>query len=909
MKMNTVNYGFESHLPENRKSYTIKPNAKLFHVLSSGIYKNKILAVIRELFCNAYDAHVAAGNGTTPVTIQLPTTLEPTFTITDYGTGIHPDNFDAVYKTYGESTKGDSQDQIGALGLGSKSPIAYTQSSFIVKNRFAGVEYTHFCFVNDEGIPDSSEVGREEVDLPNGMTVEFAVKVEDIDTFNQTAVRFFRYWQSTQPELLGLSDFYKSHLELNKSLNGDGWYVEDASSSPYLRYSRLSTAIMGNVPYPIDPWAIMNLPAHLSVYAHLPIVINFGMGELDFAASREELSYDERTCQTLISRFNSIHEDIKKETLAKLNTTTTPVELYYELRSLYDTLFDMFRNALEHSPGKIVNITDLVHDLIGLKINGAEVNPFDRFNQGIVFNAASMMDSTESLTLKNVFISMYTPTQRSKRDPNTVRLINTAIINYRQTVGYTKGVDAEMDKLNEKVVAIGRYAHPLNSTSHSRFYDLYNVNCERPNVDKGILGLVYANPEVFELQVRVSVTKHRRVTILVNDLSGPGMDRFKEQVTVNSPYVLACFNKKLTTAEAVQAELITALRGSVLNGVEVKLLSEVFKVVDTPRAPRRAPTREIEVDIARMYSGGSTNINYHPAHSRLLANVRNLTNNVRLDVSIAVSNRVKSRGYQSTKITLDELKSRAMVPYVISCRGELYADDACKIGSLLQSTSSRMLSILVNVVGVDKILTETDGAGSRHLDILRLTPSNAARLRERGVKLQLIDTMLVDALVEAEQATNFMAAYDAAYYDDVPDYLEDLISSATIRAWSATHNGTMLCGRINEIVATRAKMNTQQNCLEVHTFLTVLPMMGRTISQCFDAHGSVKGVDKILGDRYPLLQFLEIDKMLETSHGFATLVDYIERQDALSELAQLTAAPNEEGESSNVVEISDQVEA
>ena len=42
--------------------FRIRNSAKAFGILSSGLYANKIRAVIREISCNAVDSHVAAGN-------------------------------------------------------------------------------------------------------------------------------------------------------------------------------------------------------------------------------------------------------------------------------------------------------------------------------------------------------------------------------------------------------------------------------------------------------------------------------------------------------------------------------------------------------------------------------------------------------------------------------------------------------------------------------------------------------------------------------------------------------------------------------------------------------------------------------------------------------------------------------
>ena len=71
--------------------FRIKNSAKAFSILSSGLYANKIRAIIRELSCNAVDSHVDAGKADTPFDVHLPNSLEPWFAIRDYGTGLTND--------------------------------------------------------------------------------------------------------------------------------------------------------------------------------------------------------------------------------------------------------------------------------------------------------------------------------------------------------------------------------------------------------------------------------------------------------------------------------------------------------------------------------------------------------------------------------------------------------------------------------------------------------------------------------------------------------------------------------------------------------------------------------------------------------------------------------------------------
>ena len=78
--------------------FRIRNSAKAFNILSSGLYANKIKAIIRELSCNAVDSHVAAGNDQ-PFEVHLPSTLEPWFSIRDFGTGLNHEQVTNIYTT------------------------------------------------------------------------------------------------------------------------------------------------------------------------------------------------------------------------------------------------------------------------------------------------------------------------------------------------------------------------------------------------------------------------------------------------------------------------------------------------------------------------------------------------------------------------------------------------------------------------------------------------------------------------------------------------------------------------------------------------------------------------------------------------------------------------------------------
>jgi len=153
MKLNSATKEVTRTGLADQGSFKIKASGKAFQILSDGLYSDKVLAIVRELSTNAWDAHVAAGTETTSFAIHLPNSLEPHFSIRDFGTGLSHEDVMVLYTTYFDSTKDDSNLFVGALGLGSKSPFSYAES-FTVTSFFNGEKRAYAAFVGelDEGI-------------------------------------------------------------------------------------------------------------------------------------------------------------------------------------------------------------------------------------------------------------------------------------------------------------------------------------------------------------------------------------------------------------------------------------------------------------------------------------------------------------------------------------------------------------------------------------------------------------------------------------------------------------------------------------------------------------------------------------------------------------------------------------
>ena len=280
--------------------FRIRNSAKAFNILSSGLYANKIRAIIRELSCNAVDSHVAAGKQDTPFDVHLPNSLDPTFRIRDYGTGLTHEQVTNIYTTYFESTKTGSNDFIGALGLGSKSPFSYTDNFTVVAIR-DGMKGIYTAFINNEGVPSIALMSQEETDEPSGVEIKFAVNDRwDFDKFRQEARIVYKYF-ALRPVVDGTNfTFEDPQYESRDIIPGVHAYSN----------TRNSFAIMGNIAYPIDVPNAESTLGELRGLLGCGLEIHFAIGELDFQASREGLSYIPQTIDSIKRKLEALNAQL-----------------------------------------------------------------------------------------------------------------------------------------------------------------------------------------------------------------------------------------------------------------------------------------------------------------------------------------------------------------------------------------------------------------------------------------------------------------------------------------------------------------------------------------------------------------------------------------------------------------------
>ncbi len=317
-------------------------------ILRDQLYSDKVAAVIREICANAADANEMAGRGDQPIEVTLPTLTDPTLRIRDCGPGLSLDEVRTVFSQYGASTKRDSNSVVGMLGIGSKSPFAYADA-FVVVSWHGGYRTTYNAVIDPSGAGRIDLLGIEECDPgETGLEVQMAVRPADCKSFEDRA----------RSILVHFEPLPKINLELPSLASFraiPGGRVDDSDEHGYNGGNW--TAVMGRIPYPISLDQLERGTGGNELkraVKRLSGKLDFAIGELTFAASREALKYSDGTRALLIQRLNqavtdyvatmltdidSLPEWEKRLRVSAINHRSLPVPSY--LRHLADSTVDI----------------------------------------------------------------------------------------------------------------------------------------------------------------------------------------------------------------------------------------------------------------------------------------------------------------------------------------------------------------------------------------------------------------------------------------------------------------------------------------------------------------------------------------------------------------------------------------
>lgn len=302
-------------------------DGKMFHILSN-LYSNPLGAVVRELSTNCIDGHKIAGSKELPFDIILPGRMDmgKFITFRDYGPGMPHDVIMSIFTTFGQSTKINSNIETGCLGLGSKSPLAITDS-FTITSVNDGFKTTYSVSKDEQKKPLLAKFGSIETDEDNGLSVTVPLSSTHQDNVLNEIRNQLRYFKIKPNVYQG-----ENLLDIDWEDNSDYFKLTPEIFIKSERYSNYSKIIQGEIGYDFNSRTLLNsfniIDDNNSIeflkqdnlkisYSTKKILTDFfekyqlnifmPMGTVTFAPSREELTYDNLTCQNIMEQvLNSI---------------------------------------------------------------------------------------------------------------------------------------------------------------------------------------------------------------------------------------------------------------------------------------------------------------------------------------------------------------------------------------------------------------------------------------------------------------------------------------------------------------------------------------------------------------------------------------------------------------------------
>lgn len=385
MRLQTQDSPIQRHnVTEPARHASIEMNAAAFDVLSSAIYTNKPMAVIRELCCNALDSHLAAKQDR-PFEVYLPSQINPDFVVKDFGLGLSDEAILSLYMTYFHSNKRLTDELIGGFGLGSKSPLAYTDS-FVVISTYNGHRRTYSVFKDETGTPSVQRMDEELTDEHNGLEVRVSVASHDFYLFQSTAQQLLAYFP---PGAVICPSHPNTVVPVDYSAKQDKWGLRKHDLHSGIR------AIVGPVAYRID-LSVFNSEffrqeVGSSIYEldAKPYDLFFDVGDVSVAVSRESLQMNDKTKKAILDHIILAR---KEEVAAYLTKLKRAPDIFRRLQ----TFSEMTALSIASTPG----VKDFIRTEFNIDITDTNrILPWFNFSRLVVSSRTSESFSTRHETM------------------------------------------------------------------------------------------------------------------------------------------------------------------------------------------------------------------------------------------------------------------------------------------------------------------------------------------------------------------------------------------------------------------------------------------------------------------------------------------------------------------------------
>jgi len=305
MKLELPERQVESSFKGKTISYKIDDSSPIiFDTLRRSLYSDPIGSICRELTSNAYDAHVENDCPDKPIEVGV---IDDQLIIRDSGPGISPHRIEHIYCWYGGSTKRDSNREIGAFGLGAKTPFAYKHAnSFTIETVYDNVKYTYLAYIDETGKGKIQSISECLTNEGSSTTIQLPLQSSDTYKFKNKLRYYTQFWP-VQPIFLG--DLEREPLK--PEWENDKW-------ATYTTNVPLVT--IGNIPYEVDIYSLGLSYKEMSFLRN--VRLKFNIGELSITAGREKLHMDESTEKKIKERVKEVLLEADKYYIQQIQQQT-----------------------------------------------------------------------------------------------------------------------------------------------------------------------------------------------------------------------------------------------------------------------------------------------------------------------------------------------------------------------------------------------------------------------------------------------------------------------------------------------------------------------------------------------------------------------------------------------------------
>lgn len=309
------------------RAFTIATTAEFVTVLSDALYSNKELAVVREVMCNAWDAHISSNRTNKKITVTID---DNKLSIRDYGFGISDDMIQEVYCTYGESTKRKETATTGGFGLGSKSPFALSDT-FTVTSFYEGTKTVYAVSKGTEdsdGLPTIQDLVKVpttetgllvEIPITEYIGSKLSVLAHNVAYYGEmfANITYGMRTSTVTPTDFGLKDSTIGYMLTKHSC----WYMPTGIdyNHIYIQYGAVVYPLMEHDGYSrefniIKNTLLMGIKNNksTSLFEGDTLVIKAKASTLSVAPSRETLSYNKYTVEEIKKLLEPIANEFQK---------------------------------------------------------------------------------------------------------------------------------------------------------------------------------------------------------------------------------------------------------------------------------------------------------------------------------------------------------------------------------------------------------------------------------------------------------------------------------------------------------------------------------------------------------------------------------------------------------------------